>query len=251
MTYDEITKKVKEIKKAIKAGKYTIDYDEPNFVFEHTAPDGSKFYVLVDMDGVRSSNYFGENTIHVAGVSFKCELEEGEWESKFFDEIEDSYELPKGKFVQKDELIEKIKEIVSEANGFLTGSIAFDGDLQIQAYEVMMNCQIDEYFLDEIGDMPMDISDFVPVEKECKDIIHVDNKKYYVVPESIEGNTLIAVSEDAKPNRYGLYETVKVVSNEPIDSENLDKLTSLVVIPYDKVFDSTECELTDKKEYLW
>ena len=248
MTYEELTKKIQEIEEAIAAKDYTIDYYPPNFFQELTAPDGSSFILHVDMDGIRSSNDFGSNTIHIAGVSLECELEYGEWKSKLFDEIEEKYELPNGDFVDKDELVERIKDIVSKAKGFLSGTITESADQQVKAYEVMNNCKIEEYFWYENDDHPMDIDEFIPIEDVCDDILHIDNKKYYVVPESFEGNTLIAVSEDAKPDRYGLYETVKVVSNEPIDSEKLDKLTSLNVIPYDKMFNSTECELTDKKK---
>lgn len=246
MTYEELTNKIKEIEEAISAGNYTIDYDCPNNISERTAPDGSTFYVLTDMDGIKSSNYFGSNKIFVAGVSFKCELEYGEWESDLFDEIEDEYELPDDEYIDKEEIIERIQDIVCEADGFISGSRT-EGEDQISVYETMTGREVEDYYMWEDSDIPMDVDEFVPAEETCDDTIAIADKKYYVVPESIDGNTLIAVSEDAKPDKYGLYPTVMVISDKPISEDSLDEITVSEVKPNEDMFNSSYCELVEKK----
>ncbi len=246
MTYKEIIKKIKEIEDAIASGNYTIDYDCPNNINERIAPDGSTFYVLTDMDGIKSSNYFGSNRIFVAGISIKCELEYGEWESDLFDEIEDDYELPDDEYIDKDEIIERIQDIVCEADGFITGSRT-EGEEQISVYETMTGREVEDYYMWEDRDIPMDVEEFVPAEETCDDTFVIAGKKYYIVPESIDSNTLIAVSEDAKPDKYGLYPTVMVISNEPIFEDSLDDINVCEIKPNEDMFNSSFCELVKKK----
>ena len=61
------------------------------------------------MDDAKSSTYFGSNEIEIAGETFSCELEWGEWEGSLFDQIEEEYEGD-----DADDYIEEIKDIISE-----------------------------------------------------------------------------------------------------------------------------------------
>lgn len=150
MTREDIEQKIREIKSAIEKKDYTISYDEANNIREHEAPDGSTYYVVYDMDDARSSTYFGSNEIEIAGESFSCELERGEWESDYFTRIEEEYGEE-----DADDYIEEIKDIISDIDGFLSGEYT-DLDSQISAYEVMNNCTIDQYYWYEDIDIPME-----------------------------------------------------------------------------------------------
>lgn len=208
MTREDIEQKIAEIKVAIERKDYQITYDEPNNISEHEAPDGSTFYLVNDMDGAKSSTSFGSNEIEIAGESFFCELEWGEWESDFFNQIEEEYGED-----DADDYIEEIKEIISDINEFLAGEYT-DTDSQIEAYEVMNNCTVYNYYWYEDEDKPMDVVDFEPIESVCDETIDFKGNTYYIVEGGLDDDEIIAVSADARPDCNGCYETVKLVVEE-------------------------------------
>ena len=228
MTFEDIEQKIREIKSAIERKEYTITYDEPNNISECEAPDGSTFYVVYDMDSPRNSTFFGSNEIQIAGESFSCELEWGEWESEYFDKIEEEYGED-----DADDFIEEIKDLISDIDGFLSGEYK-DLDEQISAYEVMNNCTIDDYYWYEDNEKPMDVDDFDPVESVCNETVEFDGKTYYVVDGDCEDEEMVAVSSEAKPDCYGCYETVRLIleDGKVVDVEDNDQL-----------YNSTENEL--------
>ncbi len=228
MTRKDIEQKIREIKSAIEKKDYTISYDEPNNIGEHEAPDGSTFYVVYDMDDARSSTYFGSNEIEIAGETFSCELEWGEWESDYFDEIQEEYDGD-----DADDYIEEIKDIISEIDGFLAGEYS-DMDSQIEVYEVMNNCSIDHYYWYEDTEKPMDVNNFKPVESVCSETVDFDGQSYYVVEGGMDDDEIVAVPSDAEPDCNGCYKTVILVVE---DGEVVDENSN------DQYFNSTEGEL--------
>lgn len=220
MTHKEIKKKIAEIKSAIRKKDYKITYDEPNNISEVESPDGSTFYVVYDMDDAKSSTYFGSNEIEIAGESFCCELQWGEWESDYFTRIEEEYGED-----DAEDLIEEIKDIISDIDGFLAGEYS-DTDSQIYVYEVMNNCTINNYYWYEDDDKPMAYSDFEPIESVCDEKVDFNGNTYYVVEGDLDGDELVAVPLDAEPDKYGRYETVMLVVDEGeiVDVKNSDKL---------------------------
>lgn len=205
MTSEDIEQKIAEIKIAIQKKDYQITYDEPNNISEHEAPDGSTFYLVNDMDDARSSTYFGSNEIEIAGESFSCELEWGEWESDYFNQIEEQYGED-----DADDYIEEIKEIISDINGFMAGEYT-DTDSQIEVYEVMNNCVIDNYYWYEDEDKPMDADEFEPIQSVCDETIDFNGNTYYVVEGGLDDDEIIAVPSDAGPDCNGCYETMILV----------------------------------------
>ena len=228
MTREDIEQKIADIKTAIKKKEYKIYYDGPNNIREHEAPDGSTFYVVYDMDDAKSSTYFGSNEIEIAGESFSCELEWGEWESDYFNQIEEEYGED-----DADDYIEEIKDIISDIDGFLAGEYK-EMDDQIAAYELMNNCSIDSYYWYEDNERPMDACDFEPIESVCDETIDFGGKTYYVVEGDLDDDGIVAVPSDADPDCYGCYETVILVvkNGEVVDVEDNDQM-----------FNSTENEL--------
>jgi len=153
MTLSDIEQKIKEIESAIQAKDYEITYESANNIKECDAPDGSTYLLVYDMDDARSSTYFGSNTIYIAGEEFTCELEFGEWSSEYFDQIRTEYGGD-----DDEDLIEVIQDILSEIDDFLVGEYT-DLDSQVEAYQVMNHCTVEEYYWYEDNDRPMDYDD--------------------------------------------------------------------------------------------
>lgn len=204
MTRKEIDQKILSIKNAIEAKEYRITYDEANNICCYEAPDGSCFYVVVDMDSARNSNYFGSNTLDIAEESFTCELEWGEWESDFFDEINNSLDSE-----DADSIIDELKDLLRGVSGFLTGEHK-GMDEQIEAYCIMNNCKIENYYWCEDYDKPMNVDDFIPINENNLDVMEYDGTRYYIVDNNSTDSEIIAVSEKQTPDCYGKYETVRL-----------------------------------------
>lgn len=157
MEYKEATKKITEIIKAIHKGKYEVDFEEPSGIRECTAPDGRTFYKIIDMDGPKSSNDFGTCYVKVEGYTFSCDLETGEPHSVFFDELEEDYETPKGKYVTKEGLIEKIIDAFNERDDIWFCECT-EMDSVMHLYAHIHGIQDPEYYWYEDRDCPKDVN---------------------------------------------------------------------------------------------
>ncbi|MDD6622617.1 MAG: hypothetical protein PUE90_07920 [Bacteroidales bacterium] len=68
----------KSFKTAVKKGEYKISYEEPDNVCLHTCSDGTEYYVIYG-DDCGSGVDAGSCTVEVAGHTFVCDLNNGEW----------------------------------------------------------------------------------------------------------------------------------------------------------------------------
>ncbi|MGM9804114.1 MAG: hypothetical protein ACI308_08060 [Muribaculaceae bacterium] len=231
MTKDEIVLKIKEIKHALKAKDYVISYLEASNVSRNTAPDGTVFYLLEPMDSSLTTDRYGSNTIEVAGESFTCELEFGNWSSDFFNVIEDSsYDEE----FDAEEYVEQVKELLSDVKEFLVGEYT-DFYAQVKAYELMTKRKISnncyewtEYF------KPISIDDFKPIEDVCHEKLTHNGVQYYLV--QTNGNELMVVEADAKPNYRGHYETVLLT----VDGDEIRDVSNAGLF-----YDSTQNEVVE------
>ena len=158
MEYSEVRAAIDEIINAIKEGKYDVSFDEPNGIKKCTAPDGRTFYKVVDMDGVKSSNDFGTCYVDVNGHSFSCDLETGEYESDFFDDIEDEYVLEDGTTVDKDDLIEEIIDAFNDTDDIYFGEYTDVAD-QMAVFAHINKIDNPEYYWFEDRDCPVDVDE--------------------------------------------------------------------------------------------
>jgi hypothetical protein len=108
MDYEEVLEAIDDIIDALKKGDYEVSYGDPIFIRECAAPDGRTFYKIVDIDDIKKSNDFGLCTVYICGHEFSCDWGTGDYESWFFDDIEEEYELEDGTCIYKDDLIESV-----------------------------------------------------------------------------------------------------------------------------------------------
>lgn len=219
MDYSEVRQIIDDIVKAVKKGKYQVDVDEPNNLWKCTAPDGRTFYKFVDMDGVKSSNDFGSCRVDVEGYSFSCDLGNGDYESDFFDELEDEYELEDGSTINKDELIEEVIDAFNDRDDIWFGEYS-DMDWQMDIYAKVNNIKNPEYYWCDDSDCPVDIDDSWGSYTEPKNLeygtVYFKSCKYYLVedPNEEEGEQLHAVHCKAAPDDQGRFSTVLLTINK-------------------------------------
>lgn len=240
MEYNEVNEIVDKILKAVKKGKYSVSFDEPNNINTCTAPDGRTFYKFVDMDGVKSSNDFGSCNVKVEGYSFSCDLGNGDYESDFFDEIEDEYELEDGSVVTKDEIEEEIIDAFNDRKDIWFGEYT-DMDWQIEIFAKANNIKEPEYYWCEDDDCPVDIDDswsgYQPPEDLDYGTVYYKRCKYYLVEETNneEGEQLHAVHCKEVADDHGLFTTVLMTVSyqkegkiKVIDCEECDDMYNAV-----------------------
>ena len=229
MEYREVKETIDGILKAISKGDYKVSYGDPNFICECTAPDGRSFYKIVDMDGVKTSNDFGSCTVYVCGHEFSCDWGTGDYESLFFDEIEDEYVLKDGTCICKDDLIESVIDAFNDRDDIFFGEYT-DNDWLMEMYAKKYGIKNIEYYWCEDDYCPVDISDSWIHYTEPKDlgygIVFFKRRKYYLVEESNNsiGEQLHAVHCKANPDDQGRFNTV--VLNVCIADNGSKKATS-------------------------
>ena len=224
MEYSEVRAAIDEILNAIKEGKYEVSFDEANNIRECTAPDGRTFYKVVDMDDAKSSNDFGTCYVDVNGYSFSCDLGTGEYESDFFDDLEEEYTLEDGTTVDKDELIEEIIDTFNDTDDIYFGEYT-DMDAQMEVFAKINKIEDPEYYWCEDSDCPVDIddgwNDFTKPEDLGYGSVTYNGEEYYLVdePTGEDGEELHAVSSKATSSDSGDFDTVLLTVNHGDNDE--------------------------------
>ena len=224
MDYSKARSAIDEIINAIKDGKYEVSFDEANNIRECTAPDGRTFYKVVDMDGVKSSNDFGTCYVDVNGYSFSCDLGTGEYESDFFDDIEEEYTLEDGTTVDKDDLIEEIIDAFNDTDDIYFGEYT-EMDAQMEVFAKINKIEDPEYYWCEDSDCPIDVdddwNDFTKPEDLGYGSVTYNGQEYYLVdePTGEDGEELHAVSSKATSSDSGYYDTVLLTVNHGDNDE--------------------------------
>lgn len=211
MEYSEAKQVTEDICMALKTKKYVVKYDEPNNIFECTAPDGRTFYKLVDMDDVRSSNDFGACHVCVntpeGDYNFSCDLGTGEYESDFFDELEDEYELADGPVVTRESIEEKVLDALYSCKDICFGEcIDFDGQVDLWLPDDA------ECYCSWEDDCPVDIDDcdFTYPKDLDYGTVYFEEREYYLVEKHThqDGEQLHAVDSNSEAFDDGTFETV-------------------------------------------
>ena len=226
MEYSELRAAIDEIINAIKEGKYKVSFDVSNNIRECTAPDGRTFYKIVDMDDAQSSNDYGTCYVDVNGYSFSCDLETGEYESDFFDDIEDEYTLEDGTIVDRDDLIEEVIDAFDDTDDIYFG-VYKDIDAQMEIFAKIYKIENPEYYSRWDGDCPVDIyddwNDFTKPEDLDYGSVTYNGDVYYLVdePTGEDGEELHAVSSKATSSDDGCYDTVLLTVNHGDNDETV------------------------------
>ena len=211
MDYKEVKETIDRIVKSIKKGNYSVSYDEPNNIICCTAPNGRTFYKVESLDDARSSTDFGSCTVDVEGMSFRCDWEYGEYDSNFFDEMDDQYELSDGSCYSKEELIDIVVDAFNTRRDIFFGEYS-DTDSQMDIYAEINHIKNPEYYWWEDEECPVDIDNGWYTEpKECDyGTVFYNHRKYYLVqePNNKDGEQLLAVHCKEKPDDRYHYKTV-------------------------------------------
>ena len=209
MEYSKVKDAIDSITKAVRKGNYKVSYDDPNFIVPCTAPDGRTFYKLVDHDSMKYSNDFGGCTVEVSGYTFYCDWGNGDYESSFFDEIDEEYDLENGSIVFKDDLIEKIIDTFNDRKDIFFGEYT-DMDWQMEMYAKQNGIVDPEYYWWEDDDCPVDINDYTEPKDLGYGTVFIKHRKYYLVeePDKVEGEQLHAVHCRQKPDDHARFSTV-------------------------------------------
>lgn len=223
MNANDVRKKIEEIKEAIKNKKYSVSYDIPNFIDEHTAIDGTKYILVEDLDGPTRSNDFGCCYVKIAGISFSETLEPYEpvIECSYLDSLE-NMEREAG---DNEDYVEIIKELIESIPEFSSALSMSDIDGQVENYKKMTGSDLYEFYsYDERLPVDEDDDDFTPIEESDEPTVEFSGQKYYVVDVEFEdtewddeedefdgADVLIAVKEGAKPNMFGQYPTMRLI----------------------------------------
>lgn len=188
--YDPDGKSDEAIIKALEAGDYTVSYEAPDCVTEHTAIDGRTFYIVEGDDATHGMDY-GSCTLKVAGYVFSCSLMDGEWDEDL------SFEV-----------LEAIKS---------TGDIITEVEDPAEAYALANGLNyndLETYPADEEY-IPADVDELHEPSYCANTTEYFEGKAYYVIddPEpDCDGEYCIAhaVEEGTKPDDYGRYECVEL-----------------------------------------
>ena len=213
MDYREVKETIDGIVKAIKKGEYEVSYEDSNNIRECTAPDGRTFYKFVDMDDAKSSNCYGSCTVYVDGHEFSCDWEYGDYESAFFDEIDEEYELEDGSRVFKEDLIETVVDAFNDRKDIFFGAYS-DMDSQMELFSKIYHIKNPEYYWYEDDYCPVDINDGWHDYKEPEELgygtVFFKHLKYYLVeqPSNVGEEQLHAVHCKAEPDDHGHFDTV-------------------------------------------
>lgn len=213
MDYKEIKEIIDGIIEAVNKGDYSVSYEEPNNIRECTAPDGRTFYKFFDMDDARSSNDFGSCTVRVGDYEFSCDWENGDYESRLFDEIDDEYELEDGSYVYKEDLVELVVDAFNEKDDIFFGEYS-DMDSQMNLFARINHIKDPEYYWCEDDCCPVDIDDdwaeYTAPEDLGYGTVSFEQDEYYLVeePSYVDEEQLYAVPCKAEPDDQGYFNTV-------------------------------------------
>ncbi len=223
--YSEVRKELDRILEMIKKGDYTTDYEEPNFIRKCTAPDGRTFYMVENLDDAKSSNTFGSFTVYVGDYYFTCNYEDGEFESDFFDELdEDGYELDDEEWISKEELMEEVTDALYSRDDVYIGERTETDDV-MRVFAKCNKIENPEYYWCDNCDSPSDIDSeffYPPQDENCGEVSY-DGETYYLVeePTGDEEEPIHAVNSNTVPEDNGTYETVLLYLSED-DEGNIE-----------------------------
>ena len=243
MDYKTVRETIDKVVSAINKGNYTVEYESPNCVEECTALDGHTFYKGIDLDSPKTSNDFGYCQVTVEGYTFACDLNNGDYESDFFDQIDNMYEV-NGEIINKQELIEEITDLLDEKDGIYFHMLD-DFDEIMQVYALANNIENPEYYYWDDDDCPIDEDDdYESITKPCElDYGEVTFNKhtYYLVedPNYEDDEQLHAVDSEEKPSNDGQYSTVLLTLKYKKNGDM--KVTSCDEC--DDVYDAVEYEI--------
>lgn len=241
MDYSEARATADKIIKAVKRGKYAVSYGEPNNIFTCTAPDGRTFYKIVDMDGIKSCNDSGWCEIVVEDYTFTCDLGNGDYESDFFDELDEEYVLEDKSLVMKEEIEEEIIDAFRKRKDIFWGEYT-EMEQQMEFFAKLNKIRNPEYYWFEETDCPINIddkwSDYVPPKDLDYGTVYHNRCKYYLVEDANkqEGEQLHAVHCKVVGNDRGIFPTVlltvdykkdgRIVVRECHECDDMYKATS-------------------------
>lgn len=117
---------------AAERGDYSVEISGPNNVEERTRKDGSVYYIVLDRDEVRSSNDAGSCVVEIAGETFECNLNSGEWSSSIDEAVDD----------------EDLMDVIMSLDGVIYGEHRTTDDY-ICVYEAANGCKCEEYYFYE------------------------------------------------------------------------------------------------------
>lgn len=212
MDYKEVRETIDSIIEAVQKGEYTVSYDEPNNIRECTAPDGRKFYKVLDLDDATSANDFGYCTVEVCGREFSCNLNSGDYESDLFDELEDVYN-DEGEFYYKENIIEEVVDAFNDRDDIHFYRCDDDDDI-VMIYERCHDLEDIECYSEQDDECPIDIDDedvsyIVPKELNYGTLEFNDRIFYLVTePDTYGDEFALAVDSETEPDDQFCYPTV-------------------------------------------
>ena len=214
MDYDEVKQTIETFREAIENGEYKVTTCEPDNVARCKAPDGRTFYMIIDRDDAKSSNDLGSCTVEIAGYEITYDFGMQEFDSSFFDEIEDEYILEDGNRVDGDDLIGEAIEAL-DADGIYFGDYTdLDGEMEICSK--IWGLEDPEYYYYEDSECPYDVGEDGRYFHYPKDLgygeVCFDGHSYYLTekPSKTDGEKLKAVATDSIPSDQGLYDAVSL-----------------------------------------
>lgn len=228
MEYQEVRETVEAIIKAIEESNYSSDVEGPDNIEKCTAPDGRTFYKVLDMDGVKSSTFFGNCTVEVEGYEFRFDLENGDVESDFLGQLEESYELEDGTVVTREEIEERITDAFRERRDIKMGIYGEPQEqMDLFCHANGIKDDVEFYWWDD-DDCPIniedDMEDFTPPEDLGYGTVTYEGCEYYIVEEDLdieEGeenvSRLHAVKVGETCDDQGWYPTVLLTLREEGD----------------------------------
>jgi len=213
MEYKEVKEIMDRIVLSLKKGRYTLSYQEPNFIRRCTAPDGRTFLLFVDKSLTDEGNCFGSSSVDVEGYTFTCDYDTGECTSSFFDQIERGYYV-NGNQIAKSVLVDELMNAFKERDDIFFGECYSDVGWAMEIYAKYNHIEKYEFFWGEDCDAPLNIDDpdLEYHDPRCENCgtAFFNNTRYYLlgVPDeygSHKEENLLAVSEKALPSDHGVF----------------------------------------------
>ena len=193
MEHKELKEIISNIKKALRSGNYTVDFDDPNCIWECMAPDGRTFYKFTDMDSAKTSSDFGSCIVNVAGYTFTCDLGTGDIDTDFPDDVS-----------------EDLLDAFNNRHDIIFCECT-DMDWCMTWYAKEHGIKNPEYYWEGDDDCPVDISDRWITYEAPADLdygtVYFAHRKYYLVEEPNDGK-VHAVHCSARPDDQGIFPTV-------------------------------------------
>ena len=228
MEEKELLEAREAILKAISEKDYEISIDEPNNLDVRQHADGTEYIVVSSRDDAKSSTYFGESTLYVAGHEFTCNLEYGEWRSDVEELLED----------------EEVMEAIEGIEGLPWGEMT-DMDSQVDVYNMANGTAIDEYYWCEDDECPMDPDSMNSLDDFGWTSYEYDGETYYLVDDEIneeddeyEGKRW-GYGAYGDPDDYGKFTCVILFFGD--EAESLDGETVTGTMETDTMIDNDGC----------